>query len=110
MAKFSLILSICVAAILSVSTLAFVPGAAAPKGTALYGQTRVTISLNDGEPIENALKRFKREVNKSGHLFELRHRRHFENTQERKKRKIREAGMRRRMERMNRKRQQRNFA
>mmetsp|Transcript_11569 Transcript_11569/g.17456 ORF Transcript_11569/g.17456 Transcript_11569/m.17456 type:complete len:111 (+) Transcript_11569:91-423(+) len=110
MARFSLILSICVAAILSVSTLGFVPGAAAPKGTALNGQTRVTISLNDGEPIENAIKRFKREVNKSGHLFELRHRRYFENTQERKKRKIREAGMRRRMERMNRKRQQRNFA
>lgn len=72
--------------------------------TALNGATRVTIIVGDNEPIENALKRFKREANKSGHLRELRHRRHFENGQEKKKRKIREAGMRRRFERINRQR------
>ena len=72
---------------------------------ALFHNPRVSVSLNEGEPIENAIKRFKREVSKSGHLFELRHKRYFENTQERKKRKIREAGMRRRMERIQKKRQ-----
>lgn len=65
----------------------------------------MTVSLNDGEPIENGLKRFKRECSKSGHLFELRHKRYFENSQERKKRKIREKGMRNRMERIQKKRQ-----
>uniref|UniRef100_A0A7S2RCI3 30S ribosomal protein S21 n=1 Tax=Eucampia antarctica TaxID=49252 RepID=A0A7S2RCI3_9STRA len=64
----------------------------------------VKIDVGEGEPIESALRRFKREVNKSGHLMELRHRRHFENSQERKKRKIVQARIRKRFERMNRKR------
>ena len=64
----------------------------------------VKIDVGEGEPIESALRRFKREVNKSGHLMELRHRRYFENSQERKKRKIVQARIRKRLERMNRKR------
>ena len=56
--------------------------------------------VGDGEPIESAIRRFKREVNKSGHLMELRHRRNFENSQDRKKRKIKEARMRKKFERM----------
>ena len=64
----------------------------------------VKIEVGEGEPIESALRRFKREVNKSGHLMELRHRRYFENSQERKKRKIVQARIRKRLERMNRKR------
>jgi small subunit ribosomal protein S21 len=63
----------------------------------------VKISVGDGEPIESALRRFKREVNKSGHLMELRHKRYFENTQEKKKRKIVQARNRKRIERMQRK-------
>ena len=66
----------------------------------------IKIEVGEGEPIESALRRFKREVNKSGHLMELRHRRYFENSQERKKRKIKEGRMRKRLERMQKRRMQ----
>ena len=62
------------------------------------------VEVGDGEPIESALRRFKREVNKSGHLMELRHKRHFENAQEKKKRKIKEGRMRKKFERMQKRR------
>jgi small subunit ribosomal protein S21 len=65
---------------------------------------KIKVEVGDGEPIESALRRFKREVNKSGHLMELRHRRHFENSQEKKKRKIKEGRMRRKFERIARRR------
>lgn len=65
---------------------------------------KIKIDVGDGEPIESALRRFKREVNKSGHLMELRHKRYFENSQERVKRKIKEARMRKKFERMQRRR------
>lgn len=65
---------------------------------------KIKVVVGDGEPIESALRRFKREVNKSGHLMELRHRRTFENSQDRKKRKIKEARMRKKFERMQRRR------
>lgn len=65
---------------------------------------KIRVDVGDGEPIESALRRFKRAVNKSGHMMELRHKRYFENSQERQKRKIREAGMRRKFERMARRR------
>ena len=61
---------------------------------------KVKVEVGEGEPIESALRRFKRQVNQSGHLMELRHRRYFENSQERKKRKIVQARFRKRMERM----------
>eukprot|EP00552_Chaetoceros_brevis_P004735 CAMPEP_0197735146 /NCGR_PEP_ID=MMETSP1435-20131217/342_1 /TAXON_ID=426625 /ORGANISM="Chaetoceros brevis, Strain CCMP164" /LENGTH=89 /DNA_ID=CAMNT_0043322733 /DNA_START=68 /DNA_END=337 /DNA_ORIENTATION=- len=64
----------------------------------------VKIDVGEGEPVESALRRFKREVNKSGHLMELRHRRYFENGQEKKKRKVKEGRMRKRLERMQRRR------
>lgn len=75
---------------------------AAPSSTELA--VKIKVSVGDGEPIESALRRFKREVNKSGHLMELRHRRYFENSQDRKKRKIKEARMRKKFERMQRRR------
>lgn len=56
--------------------------------------------VGEGEPIESALRRFKREVNKSGHLMDLRAKRYFENSQDRKKRKIVQARLRKRLERM----------
>lgn len=65
---------------------------------------KIKVVVGDGEPIESALRRFKREVNKSRHLIELRHKRFFENKQDRKKRKIKEAGMRRKFERMQKRR------
>jgi small subunit ribosomal protein S21 len=65
---------------------------------------KVKVDVGDGEPIESALRRFKREVNKSGHLMELRHKRYFENSQERIKRKVKEGRMRKKFERMQRRR------
>ncbi|KAG5179671.1 ribosomal protein S21-domain-containing protein [Tribonema minus] len=47
----------------------------------------VKIVVGDGESVESALNRFKRAVARSGHMQELRYRRYFETTQERKKRK-----------------------
>lgn len=65
---------------------------------------KIKVVVGDGEPIESALRRFKREVNQSGHMMELRHKRYFENSQERKKRKVKEARMRIKFERMQRRR------
>jgi len=76
------------------------------QSTALNGVCKVKTEVGDGEPIESALRRFKREVNKSGHLMELRHRRYFENSQERKKRKVKEGRLRKKFERMQRRRMQ----
>jgi small subunit ribosomal protein S21 len=64
----------------------------------------IKVNVGDGEPIESALRRFKREVSKSGHLMELRHKRHFENKQEKAIRKVKEGRMRKKFERMQRKR------
>lgn len=50
----------------------------------------VKVVAGDGEPLESLLRRFKREVNNSGHLMELKHRRYFENGQDIIKRKIKE--------------------
>ena len=65
---------------------------------------KVKVNVGDGEPIESALRRFKRAVNGSGHLMELRHKRYFENPQEKKKRKVKEARIRIKFERMQRRR------
>eukprot|EP00585_Thalassiosira_rotula_P001847 CAMPEP_0196137878 /NCGR_PEP_ID=MMETSP0910-20130528/5714_1 /TAXON_ID=49265 /ORGANISM="Thalassiosira rotula, Strain GSO102" /LENGTH=108 /DNA_ID=CAMNT_0041398399 /DNA_START=54 /DNA_END=380 /DNA_ORIENTATION=+ len=96
-------LSLLIACLLAAMATAFVPAntpvtrSATP--TAL--NVNIKVSVGEGEPIESALRRFKREVNKSGHLMDLRHKRYFENSQERKKRKIVQARFRVRMERMN---------
>jgi len=68
---------------------------------------RVVIGVGEGEPVESIIRRFKREVNKSGHLMDLRHKRHFENSQQRKKRKIVQARNIKRLERMNKRRMNR---
>ncbi|XP_074580585.1 uncharacterized protein LOC141836992 [Curcuma longa] len=47
--------------------------------------------IPDDEPEESLLRRFKREVMKAGVIQECKRRRWFENTQEKKKRKVREA-------------------
>merc|ERR1719162_1597609 len=94
--------------LLLVSLLAATASAFAPASAPLTRSAvptalsvNVKVEIGEGEPIESALRRFKREVNKSGHLMELRHRRYFENSQERKKRKIVQARFVKRMERMN---------
>jgi small subunit ribosomal protein S21 len=82
------------------------PPAAAGGSSSLH--VKIKVEVGDSEPIESALRRFKREVNKSGHLMELRHRRYFENSQEKVKRKVREGRIRRKFERMQKRRQQSN--
>eukprot|EP00545_Synedropsis_sp_CCMP1620_P002466 CAMPEP_0119002840 /NCGR_PEP_ID=MMETSP1176-20130426/167_1 /TAXON_ID=265551 /ORGANISM="Synedropsis recta cf, Strain CCMP1620" /LENGTH=111 /DNA_ID=CAMNT_0006954369 /DNA_START=18 /DNA_END=353 /DNA_ORIENTATION=+ len=110
MARLSFIAAILFAVLALASTNAFAPQpsfkTAAP-ASATELSVKIKVSVGDGEPIESALRRFKREVNKSGHMMELRHRRQFENSQDKVKRKKKEAGMRRKYERMARKRMQR---
>lgn len=52
--------------------------------------------MEDNEPEEKLLGRFRREVMKAGVIQECKRRRYFENKQEEKKRKTREAAKRNR--------------
>ena len=45
------------------------------------------MTVGEDEPIENAIKKFKRNVNQSGHLMELRFKEQWETVAEKKKRK-----------------------
>merc|ERR1719297_392450 len=98
------LLSVLCAALIALSTNAFVLNPVfrcnVPTSTTSALNVKVGIQVGDGEPIESALRRFKREVNQSGHLMELRHKRYFENSQEKAKRKIVQARNRKRLERM----------
>ncbi|CAN0098186.1 unnamed protein product [Heterosigma akashiwo] len=47
----------------------------------------VKVIVGDGEPVDSALQRWRRQVNRSGHLMVLRNRRYFENNQEKAIRK-----------------------
>ncbi len=49
------------------------------------------VRVNDGESIEAALRRFKREVIKAGIILEIKKRKHFESPRTRKKKKKIEA-------------------
>merc|ERR1712238_225185 len=91
--------------LMAISTMGFTPTPTFTTGSTTELNVSIKIDVNDGEPVESALRRFKREVNKSGHMMELRHRRYFENSQEKKKRKIKEGRMRIRMERMRKRRE-----
>lgn len=46
------------------------------------------VVLEEGEPLEKALKRFKKECQKSGIMAEVRRRKHYEKPSVKKKRKI----------------------
>jgi small subunit ribosomal protein S21 len=48
---------------------------------------KIEIKMKDGERIDNALRRFRKTVEKSGVLQELRKREHFEKPSVKKKRK-----------------------
>jgi small subunit ribosomal protein S21 len=67
------------------------------------------IKIEEGEPLDKALKRFKKECQKSGILAEIRRREHYEKPSEKRKRKVEAARrkmrrklakIRRRMERI----------
>ena len=107
----SILLAIFAALAVLSSAAAFAPNPSfgrttIPSATSSATSLNVNIKVNvgEGEPIESALRRFKREVNKSGHLMELRHKRYFENSQEKKKRKIAQGRIRKRLERMQKRR------
>jgi len=55
---------------------------------------RVEIELEQGEPIEKALRRFRKASNAVGHLRILRNKKTFESSHEKQKRKDKEAVMR----------------
>lgn len=65
----------------------------------------VQVIVDDNEPEERLLNRFRREVMRAGVIQESKRRRYFENKQEEKKRKTREAAKRNRKRRP----QSRNF-
>ena len=56
------------------------------------------VRVKDNEPIESAIRRFKKQCEKAGILAELRKREHYEKPSVRKKRKMREARKRLRRE------------
>lgn len=104
MAKFSFLLSALVACLVALSATAFAPTLNTCARPATSLNVNIKVDVGDGEPIESALRRFKRAVSNSGHLMELRHKRYFENSVEKKKRKIKEGRLRKKFERMQRKR------
>ena len=50
------------------------------------------VRLKKGEPIDRALRKLKKKLDKEGTLKELRNRRHFENPSEKKRRTQRRRG------------------
>jgi small subunit ribosomal protein S21 len=75
--------------------------------TSALSAVKLTIS-DPEEPIENVIKRFKRAVNQSGHLMELRHRELWETAADKRKRKAERARQLNRIERTNDKFERRN--
>mmetsp|Transcript_7454 Transcript_7454/g.22914 ORF Transcript_7454/g.22914 Transcript_7454/m.22914 type:complete len:104 (+) Transcript_7454:365-676(+) len=78
--------------------LALVGAAAAfvaPRGAArparLSALDSIKINVRSGESVDSVIMRLRREVNKSGHLRTLRHKRFHEDAREKKKRKDAEA-------------------
>jgi len=61
----------------------------------------VKIMVPESEPIENVLRRFKRSVNQSGHLMDLRFREFHESSYDKRKRKGDRAKVLDKMERKN---------
>ena len=61
---------------------------AAPRAAPLQS---IKINTRSGESVDSVIMRLRREVNKSGHLRTLRHKRFHEDAREKKKRKIAEA-------------------
>ena len=68
--------------------------AARAPNPALKEVSRVEIEIEQGEPLEKALRRFRKATNMSGHLRLLRNRRTFENAHDKKIRKDKESLMR----------------
>lgn len=61
----------------------------------------VKVMISPEEPIENVLRRFKRSVNQSGHLMDLRFKEEWENAHDKRKRKNERNLVLKKMERVN---------
>eukprot|EP01036_Dinobryon_divergens_P022885 gene22885-31187_t len=61
----------------------------------------IKLVVSEEEPVENALRRFKKAVNQSGHLMDLRFKEHWETAADKKKRKAEKARLLNRIERTN---------
>jgi small subunit ribosomal protein S21 len=61
----------------------------------------IKVFCSEEEPVENSIKKFKRAVNQSGHLMEMRYRESQESTADKKKRKIETGRLMRKIERTN---------
>ncbi|CAM9716881.1 unnamed protein product [Ectocarpus sp. 12 AP-2014] len=75
------------------------PAPSRSSGASAVGALNVKIVLGEEENVEAALMRFRRTVSRSGHLQELRWKRHFETNAERKKRKVKENKRKERIQR-----------
>ena len=82
-------------AALIVGALAGANAFQAPRQTAARAAPLQSIKINtrSGESVDSVIMRLRREVNKSGHLRTLRHKRFHEDAREKKKRKLREMQM-----------------
>jgi len=60
---------------------------------------RIEIEIEQGEPIEKALRRFRKQTNQVGHLRILRNRKTFESAHDKQIRKAKESAMRKARER-----------
>merc|ERR1712087_235743 len=69
--------------------------ARSPTGYQMKEVVRVEVEIEQGEPLEKALRRFRKATNMSGHLRILRNRKMFESTHDKKIRKTKESLMRR---------------
>ncbi|CAL1358372.1 unnamed protein product [Linum trigynum] len=73
--------------------------AASPSTVCLNSSYNVQIVVEENEPEERLLNRFRREVMRAGVIQECRRRRYFENKQDEKKRRVRDAAKRNRKRR-----------
>ncbi|PKI46513.1 30S ribosomal protein S21, chloroplastic-like [Punica granatum] len=84
---------------LSSASLAVANPALAHSNTLFFSGYNVQVVVDDNEPEERLLNRFRREVMRAGVIQECKRRRFYENKQDEKKRKSREAAKRNRRRR-----------
>eukprot|EP01031_Cornospumella_fuschlensis_P038577 gene38577-46895_t len=90
--------------VLILSTAFTVPRALARPSTKIavkVGPGAIHTIIGEDEPLDSAVKRFRRQVRNSGHLMDMRYKEHWETAQAKKKRKAENARRQNKYERMN---------
>jgi len=82
------VVSLIVGALAGAAALRPAQRPAVPRAAPLHS---IKINSRSGESVDSVIMRLRREVNKSGHLRTLRHKRFHEDAREKKKRKVAEA-------------------